>query len=88
MIFMVPKKVYTFYGRCLLSEDFTIYRVITRILTSALWQRMLFLALLAKIAQSSQENTCARVSFFKKLQYRAQVCNFIKKETLAQGFSC
>ena len=31
-----------------------------------------------KISQTSQENTCARVSFLKKLQ----------KETLAQVFSC
>ena len=30
------------------------------------------------------ENTCARVSFLVKLQ----VCNFVKKETLAQVFPC
>ena len=36
--------------------------------------------------QNSQENTFARVSFLIKLQ--AQVCNFIKKETLEQVFSC
>ena len=35
-----------------------------------------------KISQNSQENTCARVSFLIKLQA------FIKKETLAQVFSC
>ena len=34
-----------------------------------------------KISQNSQENTCARVCF---LSY----CNFIKKETLGQMFSC
>ena len=38
------------------------------------------------------QNTCARVSFLKKLQALglrpAQACNFIKKETLAQVFSC
>ena len=39
-----------------------------------------------KISQDSQENTCARVSFLIKLQ--VSVCNFIKKETLAQVFSC
>ena len=33
-----------------------------------------------------KENTCARVSFLIKLQ--AQGRNFIKKETLAQVFSC
>ena len=39
-----------------------------------------------KISQNSQENTCATVSFLIKLQ--ASACNFIKKETLAQAFSC
>ena len=42
--------------------------------------------LFLKIFQSSQENTCARVSFLIKLQ--AEACNFIKKETLVQVFSC
>ena len=36
------------------------------------------------ISQNSQENTCTRVSFLIKLQ----ACNFIKKETLMQVFSC
>ena len=36
-----------------------------------------------EISQNSQENTCARDSFLMKLQ-----CNFIKKEALAQVFSC
>ena len=39
-----------------------------------------------EISQDSQENTCARVSFLIKLQTKA--CNFIKKGTLAQMFSC
>ena len=39
-----------------------------------------------KILQNSPENICARVSFLIKLQ--ASACNFIKKETLAQVFSC
>ena len=38
-----------------------------------------------EISQKSQENTCARVSF---LINRSEACNFIKKETLAQVFSC
>ena len=38
-----------------------------------------------EILQNSQENTCARVAFLIKLQ---QACNFIKKETSAQVFSC
>ena len=41
---------------------------------------------LLEISQNSQENTCARVPFLIKLQ--AEICNFIKKETLAQMFSC
>ena len=39
-----------------------------------LWKKMFL-----QISQNSQENTCSRVSFLIKLQ----VCNFIKKETLA-----
>ena len=39
-----------------------------------------------KVSQNSQEKTCARVSFLIKLQ--ASTCNFIKKETLVQVFSC
>ena len=39
-----------------------------------------------EISQNSQENTCTRVSFLIKLQ--AEVCNFIKEETLAQVFFC
>ena len=38
-----------------------------------------------KISQNSRENTSARVSFLIKLQAS---CNFIKKETLAEVFSC
>ena len=37
--------------------------------------------LFLEISQNSQESACARVSFLKKN-------NFIKKETLAQLFSC
>ena len=39
-------------------------------------------------SQNSQENTCARVSFLIMLQVDAEVCNFIRKKTLAQVFSC
>ena len=42
--------------------------------------------LFLEFSQISQENTCARVSFLIKMQ--AYACNFIKKETLAQVFSC
>ena len=44
-----------------------------------------------KISRNSQENTCARVSFLIKLHtfgLRLKACKFIKKETLAQAFSC
>ena len=39
-----------------------------------------------KILQNSQKNMCARISFLIKLQ--SETCNFIKKGTLAQVFSC
>ena len=39
-----------------------------------------------EILPNSQENSCARVSFLIKLQ--VDTCNFIKKESLAQVFSC
>ena len=39
-----------------------------------------------KISQNSRKNTCARISFVIKLQ--AESCNFIKRETLTQVFSC
>ena len=38
----------------------------------------------SEISQTSQENACARVS----AKARAKACNFIKKEALAQVFSC
>ena len=42
--------------------------------------------MILEISQNSQENPCARVSFLVKLQ--AESCNFVKKEILAQVFSC
>ena len=39
-----------------------------------------------KITQNSQESISVRVSFLIRLQVKA--CNFIKKETLTQVFSC
>ena len=42
--------------------------------------------LFLEMSQNSQENTCAKVSFLIKLQ--ASVCSFVKRETLAQVFSC
>ena len=52
----------------------------------AVAQRCSVKMVLLKFSQNSQENTCAEVSFLIKLQ--AEACNFIKKETLAEVFSC
>ena len=40
------------------------------------------------MSQNSQENTCVRVSCFNKVALQAEAYNFIKKEVLAQVFSC
>ena len=60
--------------------------IIGSIKTEAVVQRCSVKKVFLKISQNSQENTCARASFLIKLQ--ASVSNFIKKETLAQVFSC
>ena len=52
----------------------------------AVAQRCSVKKIFLKTSQNSQENTCARVSFFIKFQ--ASACNFIKKETLVQVFFC
>ena len=41
-----------------------------------------------KILQNSHESTCVSLFFNKVAGLRPQACNFIKKETLAQVFSC
>ena len=56
------------------------------LLLEAVAQRCSVKKVLLKFTQNSQENTLARVSYLIKLQVSA--CNFIKKETLAQVFSC
>ena len=53
--------------------------------TDAVTQRCSIKKVFLEISQNSQESTCTRVSFSIKLQV---ACNFIKKETLAQVFSC
>ena len=40
--------------------------------------------LFLKISQNSQENNCSRAC---RLELQAEVCNFIKKETLGIGAS-
>ena len=52
----------------------------------AVVQRCSVTQVFLKISQNSQGKTFARVSLTIKLQ--AQVCNFIKKDALAQVFSC
>ena len=44
--------------------------------------------LFMETSQNSQENAYARVSFLIIVQALGLACNFIKKETLAQVFSC
>ena len=55
-----------------------------RLDAAAVVQRCSFKKVFLEISQNSRENTSARVSFLIKLQ----AYNFIKKETLAQVFSC
>ena len=54
--------------------------------TEAVAQRCSVKKMFLQISQNSQENTRDRVSFLIKLQ--DEPCNFIKKEALAQLFSC
>ena len=53
-------------------------------LTEAATGCVLYEKVLLEISQNSKKNTCIWVPFLIKLQ----ACNFIKKETLAQVFSC
>ena len=55
-------------------------------LSEAVARRCFVKMVFLEISQNLQENNCARVSFLIKLHPEA--CNFIKKETLAQVFSC
>ena len=69
-----------------LALNFTMYILIILTCSKSVGQRCSVKNVFLKISSNSQENTCARVSFLLKLQ--ASVCNFIKKETVAQLFSC
>ena len=57
---------------------------LVRSISEVVAQRCSVKKMLLEISQYSQENTCVRVSFLIELQ----ACNFIKKETLTQAFSC
>ena len=59
--------------------------LLSRWVSVAVGRRCSLKSVFLKISQNSQENTCVRVSFLIKLQ--ATICNFIKKETVAQVFS-
>ena len=53
-------------------------------MTEAATKGVLHKKLFLKILQNSQENTCARVSYFNKV-----ACNFIKiRDSGTQAFSC
>ena len=64
----------------------TNYSHLSILLSEAVARRCSVKKVFLKISQNLQENTCARVSF--SITLLAWVCNFIKKETLAQTFSC
>ena len=56
------------------------------VIPEAVGQRCSVKKVFLEISENPQESTCARVTFLIKLQ--ALACAFIKKETLAQLFSC
>ena len=59
---------------------------LTKLKAEAVIRRCSVKKMFLEISQNWQEITCARISFLIKFQ--VSVCNFIKKETLAQVFSC
>ena len=63
---------------------FLLPRFVQRNWTNVVVQRCSIKKVFLKVSQNAQENTYAKVSFLIKLQ----ACNFIKKETLLQVFSC
>ena len=56
----------------------------TKLVIEAVAQRCFVKKVFLEISPNSQENTCDTVCFLIKLQ----ACNFIRKEILAQVFSC
>ena len=67
-------------------ENSTQQKPSTSFLIEAVVRRCFVKQVFLEISQNLQENTCARVSFLLKLL--AWACNFIKKDTPAQVFSC
>ena len=73
--------------RCLLDfSEIFFFEILPPFSSETFVQRCFVKKVFLEISQNSQENTCARDSFLIKL--RAETCNFIKKESLAQVFSC
>ena len=62
------------------------YSLLFHLWTEAVSWRCSVKNVFLEILQNSQKNRCARVSFLIKLKTSA--CNFIKKETVAQVFTC
>ena len=65
---------------------FLIFDILLLLWLKAVTNRCSVKKVFLEVLQNSKENTCARSSFLIKLQ--ALACNFIKKETLTQVFSC
>ena len=70
----------------MLDSSFNTCNIYNPVVAEAVSQRYSVKKVFLKISRNSLKNTSARVSFLIKLQGSA--CNVIKKETLAQVFSC
>ena len=75
------------YVKNVLTKQFP-EAVVRKFSSEAVAQRCSVKKMLLEISQNSQENTRARVSLLLKLQAPDSACNFIKRPTLAQVFSC
>ena len=96
-MFIIYYLTYLFLFRIVLSEkcksikaveDDFYHKIIEAKYTEEVDRRCSTKKFFLEISQNSQENTCAGLSFLIKLQAEAEACNFIKKENLAQMFTC
>ena len=70
---------------CLILVKFSkIFYVLAKAVIWMCFMKKVFL----KISENSRENTSARFFYLIKLQGEGKACDFIKKEILAQVFSC
>ena len=70
---------------CLILVKFSkIFYVLAKAVIRMCFMKKVFL----KISENSRENTSARFFYLIKLQGEGKACDFIKKEILAQVFSC